>query len=51
LALAVKNTSSGPSSVASLKSGCGVVLSIAQSIKSRLPPSFDKARNLSSGRA
>src|ERR1700694_3168086 len=36
LALVTKNTTSGPSSVASLNNGCGVVLSITQSLRSLL---------------
>src|SRR5437764_10953747 len=50
LPLTTKNTISGPSSVASLNSGCGWVLSIIQSIESRLPPSFETALRASSGR-
>src|SRR3954449_9119776 len=41
LALTTKNTINGPSSVASLNSGCGWVLSITQSIKSFSPSDLD----------
>jgi len=49
LALAAKKIISGPSSVASLNKGCGVVLSIDLSIKFSLSPSFETALRASSG--
>src|SRR5260370_1340517 len=49
LALATKKTISGPSSVASLNKGCGVVLSITQSIEFIASPSFETALRASSG--
>jgi hypothetical protein len=46
--LATKKTISGPSSVASLKSGCGCVLSMVQSVN-HCVSSFETALRASSG--